>query len=129
MNNRYQEAKDKLEREKKAASYDRHGNVMKDAVAKALIGFCGQNEIFAEKVIRGGSFEECMKAVSKNVGTSLSDAEAYRRAVAFYWPGTEIRVQMEIVEKTKPHPSAALIHSSQGEGSAKNTIIDFTDFL
>lgn len=37
-----------------------------------------------------------MKAVAKDCGSCLSDLEAYRRAVQFYFPGAEIRMQMSI---------------------------------
>ena len=37
-----------------------------------------------------------MKAVAKNCGSALSDLEAFRRAVQFYFPGADIRFRMEI---------------------------------
>ena len=37
-----------------------------------------------------------MKAVAKGVGNSLSDIEAYRRAVQFYFPGATVQMQMTI---------------------------------
>ena len=45
---------------------------------------------------QGGSFPECMQAVAKGVGGSISDIEAYRKAVQFYFPGAEIEVQMRV---------------------------------
>lgn len=132
MNDLYQEAKDKLEREAKAGSYDRYASAMKSAVLKTLTGFCKQNNAFADKVIHGGSFEECMKAVAKNCGSSISDAEAYRRAVAFYWKGADIRVQMEIVQGKadgKEETNCHVADTPHNDSRADNIIIDLTDFL
>lgn len=52
---------------------------MKSAVRDALLEFCRQNEEFAQAVVQGGAFPDCMAAVAKGVGSSISDLEAYRR--------------------------------------------------
>ena len=90
------QAREKLEREKKDGKYDRYAAAMKESVCSALAEFCTQDEEFARAVRDGGSFEDCMKAVAKNCGSALSDLEAYRRAVQFYFPGADIRFRMEI---------------------------------
>ncbi len=69
---------------------------MASAVAAALRGFCIQKEAFADAVIRGGSFVDCMAAVAKGVGNSISDLDAYKKAVQFYFPGAQIKMQMSI---------------------------------
>ena len=69
---------------------------MKQAVCDALEEFCRQDAEFAQAVVQGGSFPDCMKAVAKGVGSSISDLEAYVRAVRFYFPGAGIDVQMRI---------------------------------
>ena len=68
-----------------------------EATAEALIEFCKQSEEFAAAVVNGGSFEECCVAITKKVGRSISDLEVYRRAVAHYMPGADVRFKMEIV--------------------------------
>lgn len=89
---------DALERlkkeEKEAAKVNRYAGVMATAVKRKIEDFCRQDREFAQAVVQGGSFTECMKAVTKNVGASISDVEAYRRAVQFYFPGAEVRVKM-----------------------------------
>lgn len=92
--NKYEQAKAKLEQEAKAGKYGPHAAAMKEAVLSALLDFCGQDEEFAQAVIDGGSFDKCMAAVSKGVGSSISDIDAYSRAVDFYFPGARIRVTM-----------------------------------
>lgn len=96
MNEWYERAKQKLEAEQKAGKYDRYAAVMKEAVCEAMVGFCRQDGEFAQAVVQGGTFEDCMKAVAKNCGNAISDLEAFRRAVQFYFPGADVRFQMSV---------------------------------
>lgn len=102
-------------------------SAMKNAVCAALEDFCLQDEEFAQAVVQGGNFADCMTAVAKGVGGSISDLEAYTKAVRFYFPGAEIRVQMTIDlagEAGKAEDPAA----GQGKRS-EGIILDFADFL
>ena len=96
MNEWYEQAKRKLESEMKAGKYDRYAGAMKNAVCEALDDFCRQDGEFAQAVVQGGTFEDCMKAVARNCGSSISDLEAFRRAVQFYFPGADVRFQMSV---------------------------------
>lgn len=69
---------------------------MASAVMDALKSFCLQDAEFAQAVVQGGSFGDCMRAVAKGVGNSISDIDAYKKAVQFYFPGAKINVQMSI---------------------------------
>ncbi len=100
---------------------DRKDSAMKSAVAEALESFCRQDEAFARAVAEGGSFPDCMKAVAKGVGNSISDLEAYRKAVRFYFPEADIRFAMTV--ETGAQPPAV----DRPEPSRK--ILDLTDFL
>lgn len=120
----YPQAEEKLARELKAGKFDRYGQIMKQAVHDALLDFCGQDEEFAQAVVQGGSFEECMKAVGKCVkGSGISDMEAYGAAVRFYFPGAEIRVTMQI----------DLLASVRGdepiEDKPEGLVVDLSDFF
>lgn len=76
---------------------DRYGGAMKIYVAGILKEFCQQNEEFAQAVVEGGSFEECMKFVVKKIsGSVISDLDACRAAAAFYFPGSVVEFHMEI---------------------------------
>lgn len=86
----------KLAEEYKAFKGDKYQAVMKSAVREAVEEFCRQNEEFAQAVAQGGSFADCMAAVSKGVKSSLSDIEAYRRAAAFYFAGAQVRMTLTI---------------------------------
>lgn len=96
MNEWYAQAKSKLEDGKKSGKFDRYAGAMKNAVCEALDGFCKQDKEFAQAVVQGGTFEDCMKAVAKSCGNAISDLEAFRRAVRFYFPGADVRFHMTV---------------------------------
>lgn len=127
MSDFLEKALEKLEKEYKSGSYDKYASAMKAAVKKALMDFCRQDDEFSQAVVQGGTFSDCMKAVAKSVGSSISDLEAYRRAVRFYFPGAEIRMQMTIdligdAGKPDTAPTGSTV-------PAAGLILDFTQFL
>lgn len=129
MNDFYEEAKKKLANA--AVSTDRKASAMAPAVREALLSFCEQDAEFAQAVAQGGSFKDCMDAVAKGVGVSISDLEAYRKAVQFFFPGAEIRCSMTvdlIGAAGIPSSVPAGAPSPQGEGK-KGIILDLEDFL
>ena len=69
---------------------------MASAVFAAIRDFCLQDEEFAQAVVQGGSFADCMKKVAAGVGQSISDLDAYKKAVQFYFPGAEVKMQLMI---------------------------------
>ncbi len=127
MNEWYEQAKCKLETELKSGKYDRYASAMKSAVCEALDGFCKQDREFAQAVVQGGTFEDCMKAVAKGCGSSISDLEAFRRAVQFYFPGADVRFQMSVnlcaSVETDEEPK------QEPEPKAERKILDLEDFL
>lgn len=124
----YERAKQKLEVEQRAGKYDRYAAAMKTAVLEALDGFCRQDGEFAQAVVQGGTFEDCMKAVAKNCGNAISDLEAFRRAVQFYFPGADVRFHMSVnlcasvEDEEEPEPPV----SAQ---KAERKILSLDDFL
>lgn len=93
----YELATQKLDKElKELKKGSAKVDIMKKAVHDALAEFCRQDAEFSQAVLQGGSFTDCMTAVAADVGSSLSDLEAYRRAVRFYFPGADIRFQMTV---------------------------------
>lgn len=95
MDNWATQAVKKLEGEKKGITGSKE-RAMADAVFTAIKDFCVQDEEFAQAVVQGGTFGECMKKVAAGVGNSISDLEAYKKAVQFYFPGAEVRMQLTI---------------------------------
>ena len=124
MNEWYEQAKKKLEAEKKAGKYNRYAGTMKDAVCDALNGFCRQDAEFAQAVVQGGTFENCMNTVAKGIGNAISDLEAFRRAVRYYFPGADVKFHMTVNLCADVEAEAA----TQVTGTAPK-IIDLDDFL
>ena len=75
---------------------ERYAAAMKGAVRDALLEFSRQDEEFARAIAEGGSFKDCMAAVAKGVSNSISDLDAYKKAVSFYFPGAGIHMTMKI---------------------------------
>lgn len=120
MSIRYEQAKEKLEKGVKDVKGQKEG-AMKRAVKETLLDFCRQNEEFAQAVVQGGSFPDCMTAVAKGVGGSISDLEAYKKAVSFYFPGAKINMQM-LIQLEPTAPEQATDENSGG------ILLDFSDF-
>ncbi len=132
MNEWYEQAKRKLEAERASGKYDRYASAMKGAVCDALDGFCRQDGEFAQAVVQGGTFEDCMKAVAKNCGSSISDLEAFRRAVQFYFPGADVRFQMSVnlcASVEAEEPTAEPPKEPEQPPKAGRKILDLEDFL
>lgn len=129
--------KEKLNKEEKGGKFDRYAAVMKGYVKGALLTLCEQSERFAAAVLDGDTFEDCMKEVAKNVGSSISDLEAVKRAVKFYMKGADVSFQMVIQErgeKAAAEKGRAGTEDAQGaplpEKKAKKAeVIDLTDFF
>lgn len=70
---------------------DRYGKVVARPVADALISFCRQQGEFAQAVVQSDEgFADCIAHVVKGIGQSLSDIDAYRKAVGFWFPGAVV---------------------------------------
>lgn len=118
MENFATQAVKKLEGEKGKVAGNKE-KAMASAVFAAIKDFCVQEEEFAQAVVQGGSFADCMKKVASGVGNSISDLDAYKKAVQFYFPGAEVRMQLTIdligkaarkdkpVEQTEPAAETA----------------------
>lgn len=92
-----QEAVEKIRKEQSDANgLDSKAKAMAGAVADKLCDFCQQDVTFSEAVVHGGTLSECMAAVANGVGNSISDIEAYTKAVRFYFPTAKIDVTMTI---------------------------------
>jgi hypothetical protein len=116
-----EQALEKLEREYEAGKYDKRGEIMKGPVRDALKEVCRQDVEFAQAVVQGGSFADCMKAVAADCGSAISDLEAYRRAVRFYFKGADVRFSMNI-------DLAPNADDQTGEGFTP-IALDLSDFL
>lgn len=123
MNEFLNEALKKIEDGKKTR-LDKYGEAMKEEVAKALCEFCRQDAEFAQAVVQGGSFADCMSAVAKGVKNSaISDMKAFGLAVEFFFPGAGIDVKMSI------NLCASVEPETQTEEKPAGLIIDLSSFF
>lgn len=71
--------------------------VVKRPVADALISFCRQQEEFAQAIVQSDkTFADCVAHIVKGCGNALSDIEAYRKAVEFWFPGAVVDMVLTI---------------------------------
>lgn len=92
-------AVEKLDAERKAMKPSANSavGIMYIETANALRSFCEQNDMFAEVLFKTKrTFADCMEVVAKNPGNGISDIDAYRRAVQFYFPNAQIEFLMNI---------------------------------
>lgn len=86
--------KDELKAIKKGGQYI---NAVKKPVTDVLISFCKQEPEFAQAIVQSDKkLEDCLNAVVKDVKGSISDIDAYTRAVRFYFPTAGIDFKMTI---------------------------------
>lgn len=66
-------------------------------VSNTLIGFCEQDKRFAKVLLKTKrTLSDCCKYCLEGVTTAISDIDTYRRAVQFYFPNSEISMNMTI---------------------------------
>ncbi|MGN0587188.1 MAG: hypothetical protein ACI4JF_07875 [Oscillospiraceae bacterium] len=88
---------EKLDTENKSFKGRNKEKAMRPAVLAALKNFCGQSEEFSQAVVQNSkTFSDCMASVAAGTGTSISDIDAYKKAVQFYFPGADIKCTMTI---------------------------------
>lgn len=87
---------------KAKSKYSMKAKVMATSTLEAITEFCRQSEAFAEAVHDNPkTFCDCMESIAKSVGNSISDLDAYKKAVKFYMPKAEINLTMTIITSEK----------------------------
>lgn len=82
---------------KECKSLSKKGKAVSSAVLDALKTFCRQNAEFSQAVVQSDKpVKDCIESTVKGSGGSISDIEVYRKAVQFYFPGSDIRFSMTI---------------------------------
>lgn len=125
------EAVNKLEEGQKNV-FGQKEKAMAGAVFAQLKTFCQQDEEFAQAVCQGGTFGDCMKKVAQGVGNSISDLDAYKKAVQFYFPGAEVRMQLtiDLIGSAAQQPKAAPVAEvSAAEEKPKIISLNLFDFF
>lgn len=89
--------REKLTAELTDAKLGRHETEVKNAVLRTICKFCEQNAEFKQAIEQSDkSFSDCLTATVKGAGASLEDLDVYKRAVAFYFPGADIKCTMTL---------------------------------
>ena len=127
MNNYASQAVKKLTDEKGKVAGNKE-KAMAGAVFATIKDFCLQDEEFAQAVVQGGSFADCMKKVASGVSSSISDLEAYKKAVQFYFPGAEVKMQLtiDLIGKAATKKDEA---ETQVQEAAPSLILNLADYL
>lgn len=89
----------KLEQEiKNPGKLSRIEAAMLEPVGKMLISFCRQDARFASAVFeKKETLSDCVKAVANGVAYMISDVDAYKKAVQFYFPAADVDFKCVIV--------------------------------
>ncbi len=130
MENWAAQAVKKLDDEKKGVKGQKE-MAMKGAVLAAVKDFCVQDEEFAQAVVQGGTFSECMKKVAAGIGNSISDLDAYKKAVQFYFPGAEVKMQLtiDLIGKAAGETEPVAAQSTPVAEPPKVISLDLADFF
>lgn len=89
--------KEKLTAELTDTKLGKHETEVKNAALRTICKFCEQNAEFKQAIEQSGkSFADCLKATVKGAGASLEDLDVYKRAVAYYFPGADIKCTMTL---------------------------------
>lgn len=129
LNNWAAQAVKKIDDERKDVSGNKE-KAMAKAVGEAIKDFCRQNQEFAQAVAQGGSFANCMKAVADGAGNSISDLDAYRKAVQFFLPDAKVEMQLCIQTNATLEPVLREwpAHTEQ-DAPATGMILKLSDFF
>lgn len=98
-------------------------SVVKRPVADALISFCRQQEEFAQAVVQSEkTFADCVAHVVKGCGSALSDIEAYRKAVEFWFPGAVVDMVLTIRMSEYEEPAKEAVPEALPEVPEKREV-------
>lgn len=89
--------KEKLTAELKNVKLGRYENVVKPYVLDEICIFAKQNSEFAQAIEQSDKpFADCLRASVAGAKEHISDLDCYKRAVAFYFPGADIKCTMTL---------------------------------
>jgi hypothetical protein len=107
----------------------RHAAAVYDAVRDALIGFCEQQQEFADAILQGKSLGECCEEIMKGCGSSISDLDVYAKAVEFYFPGAKIEMKMTVYMSEFEREERQDAEAPKKQTSAKILDLKFEDLF
>ena len=104
------------------------------SVADALTSFCEQEPEFKDAILDSGkTFQDCLDSVAEGVTRSLSDIEAYRRAVKFYFSTATVSFVMTIDlcgdNGAEKPPITMTKNTSEDKPQSKSLSVSLDDLL
>lgn len=76
----------------------RQADALMKPICDMLISFCRQDKRFADAVFeKKETLSDCVKAVAHGVTYMISDVDAYKKAVQFYFPAADVDFKCVIV--------------------------------
>lgn len=98
-------AVEKIKAEFEHFSGDTKAKAVSSYVSRILQDFCQQDERFAKVIYKfKRTLSDCCGEIMKGVSSHISDIDVYRNAVKFYFPNSEVSMNMSI-EITGEAPS------------------------
>lgn len=79
-----------------ADTLEKKSRIVCDSVRNALKTFCLQSDEFAQAIVQGGDFKDCLKTALTGVTEGISDLELYIKAVGFYFAGAKVECEMKL---------------------------------
>ena len=99
------------------------------AVREALESFCDQEPEFEQAIEQSGkTFQECLDSVVDKCGSCLSDIEAYRRAVKFYFSTATVSFHMTIDLSGNNGAMKPITMTESKKGTLSISLDDLLDF-
>ena len=90
-------ATEKIKAEFEHFSGDTKAKAVSSYVSNILQDFCKQDERFASVIYKfKRTLSDCCSDIMHGVGSHISDIDVYRNAVKFYFPNSEISMNMTI---------------------------------
>lgn len=126
-------ALEKIDTELKEFKGDQCENVMKDRCAEVLKNFCQQDEEFAQAVVQTDkTLSDALKAVvekyTKQTRTQgISDLDAFKEIVSFYFPEAGINFSMTIDLCASVRNNISISHSNAKKDVLNMSLDDLLD--
>lgn len=123
----------KIDKEEKAFSASWMAGVVKERTAETIRSFCKQSTAFAEVVFKTKrTLSECCESIVDGISAKegISDIDAFKKAVKFYFPDSDVEFQMLIHVGTMPtddemnEPSKVKAKPAKPKSPAKKPIQD-----
>lgn len=122
----------KITIEKKTKPSAKKAAAVFEAVVTALLDFVAQDDEFAQAVVQTEkTVSDCCDKIMKGVGNSISDVQVYKKAVAFYFPGADVKVQMtiDLCAGVSDDSAGGTVSASEPGKNKAVVTLDLADFL